>query len=106
MGLDHLVNQFLGVLSMTVLVVEFLKSKVKWFNGKEAWMAVVLPLLLSISAKFGGCTSEFAQLPWGKLVLNALLVGVFAQVAHDKLYNPFVKPSIKRAKTLLSGLLK
>lgn len=97
MDLSHLVSPlFLGVLGMTVLVVEFLKSRFEWFVGKEAALSIVLPVLLSVLAKVGGCTSDFAMLAWPKLLVSSLLAGVFAQIAHDKLYNPVVKPLVMK----------
>ena len=103
--MDHFINpMFLGVVATTMLAIEFLKKKFEWFVGKEAWMSFLLPALLSVAAKFGGCTEQFAQLSWGNLVFWSLLTGVFAQISHDKVYNPFVRPTLSKMSAFLGGL--
>lgn len=91
---------YAGLVAATVAVIDFLKNRFKWVDGKEAYLSFGLPVLLSVAAKASGCTAEFAQMPWGKMVVGALVAGAVAQFGHDKVWDPVVKPLLVKVPFL------
>jgi hypothetical protein len=92
--MDNL-GMFASLVAVTVVVVELLKAKFKWVDGREELLAAVIPVVLGVAAKLAGCTAAFAQLSLTELVLGSLLAGLTAQMTHDKVIDPVVKPSMQ-----------
>lgn len=83
------------ITAATLLAVSAVKAifpaKVK---GKEAGIAMLLPILFTVVAKVAG---GFSATPWVDALLWAVGGGATSGVAHDKILNPL--------KKLLAGFL-
>lgn len=74
---------FAGVAAAVWGVLEGLKSRFKWVDGIEEYLAVALPVAVVAFMKwqhFG-----YAGNTWYQALLGALGAGLASQVAHDKL---------------------
>ncbi|MEM3097482.1 MAG: hypothetical protein QXU32_02015 [Nitrososphaerales archaeon] len=83
---------FTGLIAATVAIIEFLKKKFSWVDGKEDLLALVLPVAIAASAKVFNCTADFVQGSWSSVLIGSFVAGLIAQYSHDKILNPVLKP--------------
>ena len=83
-----------ALVAATMAAVGFLKSKFSWVDGKEEFLALVVPVVLAAAAKLLGCTAAFAVLPWKEMLVGSFVAGLVAQFSHDKLWDPVLKPAL------------
>lgn len=78
------------VFTLITVATLFVVGVLKYFfpkkmKGKEAGVAMLLPVLFTIGAKAAG---EFTATPWVDALLWAMGGAVASGVAHDKIVNP------------------
>ena len=83
-----------GLVGATMALVGLLKSKFKWVDGKEEALAFTVPVVLATAAKLLDCQADFALLPWKQMLTGAFFAGLVAQLGHDKLWEPVLKPAL------------
>jgi hypothetical protein len=86
-----------GIAVVSYLLVGVLKRAFStWVSGKEELLAVAGAVATGIvMKKFGG---GFADMPWGTLIVQSLVAGVFAQLIHDKVMDPLLNAVDKTPK--------
>lgn len=86
LGLDFSswnLTTFAGVAAAAWGVLELLKSRFKWVDGIEEYLAVALPMVVVAVMKWRHW--GYTDTSWMQTELGALMAGLGAQVAHDKL---------------------
>lgn len=74
---------FAGVAAAVWGLLELLKTRFKWVDGIEEYLAVVMPMAVVACMKWWHL--GYAGNSWGQALLGALGAGLASQVAHDKL---------------------
>lgn len=83
---------FAAIAGLTLALVEVLKVFLpKLVTGKEAKIALILPIIFTIGAKAAGL---FAATEWVDAILWAVSGGAASGIGHDKVWDP-VKGLIK-----------
>jgi len=83
---DFDLSTFAGIAAATTAAVGGLKMMLPDFTkGKEAILALAIPVCLGVIAKL---TGSFASMEWANLLTMLVLGGMTAQVGHDKVVNP------------------
>lgn len=78
-----------------VFAVAVLKRAIpSWVEGKEEFLALVLPVAFTVVAKLLGA---FKATDWIDALAWAIGAALAAGIAHDKLINPVVKYRAERA---------
>lgn len=86
LGLDFTgwnLGTFAGVAAAVWGLLEALKSRFKWVDGIEEYLAVVLPMVVVAVMKWQHW--GYGNTSWLQTELGALMAGLGAQLAHDKL---------------------
>lgn len=79
----------------TVAAVGILKRAIpKWVEGKEEFLAAVLPIVFTVAAKTMGA---FMATEWVDALLFAIGAGLASGIAHDKILEPVIKYKEKKA---------
>ena len=83
-------SSWAGIAALTVALVSAVKSGWKgWASGKEPKLAMVLALVLTLTAHATGAMAFAAGARgWVDAVIGGILAGVAAQVGHDYLLDP------------------
>lgn len=95
--MDHIDAKVFGLITAgTVAAVAILKRAIpKWVEGREEFLAAVLPVLFTVAAK---ALSAFKGTDWVDALLFAIGAGVASGIFHDKVVNPVIKYKEKRAE--------
>lgn len=81
MNLDF--TSFAGLALSIWGLLELLKKRFAWVDGHEEVLALALPAVVGVGMKLSHWGFA-ADLSWMQIVSGALMAGLAAQVAHDK----------------------
>ena len=90
--MESYLGAFAGLIAVTVGIIEFLKKRFDWVDGKEDLLALALPVVMAASAKALNCTADFVQGSWSSVLVGSFVAGLAAQYSHDKILDPVLKP--------------
>lgn len=94
-------TSFAGLAASGWVLLEALKWRFKWVDGKEEYLALAMPLLGGVVMKLAHWGFA-ANMSWWQLVVGAVMAGLTSQVMHDKL-GPGVSTAMAQAKSAVSG---
>lgn len=77
-------TSFAGIAASVWGILEALKARFKWVDGKEEYLAVGLPVLTAVGMKVAHL-GFVSHMNWWQALSGALVAGLASQVMHDKL---------------------
>lgn len=94
-------TSFAGIAAGVWGVLEALKTRFKWVDGKEEYLAIALPVVTSVAMKLLHW-GFVAGMGWKQLLAGALAAGLTSQVMHDKL-GPGLSSAWDHLKGMVTG---
>lgn len=94
-------TSFAGIAATVWGLLEALKARFKWVDGKEEYLAVGMPIVTAVAMKLLHW-GFVAGMGWKQLLAGALAAGLASQVMHDKL-GPGLASAWDHLKGLVTG---
>ncbi len=89
---------YAGIAVLTTMLVgmakKFFADKIK---GKEAWLAIAIPVALGAIAKL--TNMGFSEVEWVTHIVALVMSGVGSGLIHDKVTNPLMKDKSGNGET-------
>jgi len=92
-------TSFAGIAVAALTLIELLKSKIKWIEGKEEYFALSLPIAFSAVMKLLGYA--FVDVNWFAVVVQSIGASIAAQLGHDYVLNPSKKVTLETLSKIL-----
>lgn len=94
-------SSFAGIAAAGWGLLEALKSRFKWVDGKEEYLAIGLPVVTAVVMKLFHW-GFVAGMGWKQLLAGAVAAGLTSQLMHDKL-GPGLSSGWDHLKSMVTG---